>query len=461
LSDADIEQLNYYKPKSDSPEMQFLIQQRKKLGGSLPARNPNCEKLTVTELSAFQSILDGSGDREISSTMAFVRILSVLLKDANIKERIVPIVADESRTFGMEGLFRQIGIYSPLGQQYQPEDKNQLMYYREDTKGQLLQEGISEAGAMSAWVAAATSYSSNHVPMIPFYVYYSMFGYQRFGDLVWASGDMRARGFIMGGTAGRTTLAGEGLQHQDGHNFMMFSMVPNCVSYDPTFSYELAVIIQDGLRRMYANQEDIFYYITLMNENYHHPKMPDGVEAGILKGMYLWQKSGIKKEASAVQLLGSGAILNEVIQAAAILEKEFHVSANVWSVTSFNELRKDMDTVDRENRLHPSEKRKLCYVEQCLKDNTVPVIAATDYMKLNANQIRSAIHTPYYVLGTDGFGRSDTRAALRDFFEVDAKMIAYTALYALFESGKLDQHALLDAQKKLNINADRAEPIKV
>lgn len=456
LSDADIEKLNYYKPKKDSAELKLLLSNREKLGGFLPKRDPRCEKLIVPELSAFQALLDGSGDRDISSTMAYVRILSVLLKDANIKDRVVPIVADESRTFGMEGLFRQIGIYAPTGQRYQPEDKHQLMYYREDEKGQLLQEGISEAGAMSAWIAAATSYSSNHVPMIPFYIYYSMFGFQRFGDLVWAAGDMRARGFIMGATAGRTTLAGEGLQHQDGHNYLMFSMVPNCVSYDPTFSYELAVIVHDGMRRMYANQEDVFYYINVMNENYHHPKMPEGVEAGILKGMYLLQDN---KKAD-VQLLGAGAILNEVIKAAAILSAQFSVASNVWSVTSFNELRKDMDMVARENRLNPSEKRKLCYVEDCLQQQNGPVIAATDYIKMNANQIHPAISAPYYVLGTDGFGRSDTRAALRDFFEVDAPMIVYTTLYALFEAGKFDKKALLSAQKTLGIDVDRAEPIK-
>ncbi|OGT32359.1 MAG: pyruvate dehydrogenase (acetyl-transferring), homodimeric type [Gammaproteobacteria bacterium RIFCSPHIGHO2_02_FULL_39_13] len=454
LSDTEIEALQYYTPEKNSLEMQFLKKQRENLGGFLPLRDAQCEKLTIPALSAFQSMLDGLGDREISSTMAFVRILSVLLKDSAIKDRIVPIVADESRTFGMEGLFRQIGIYAPEGQQYQPEDKNQLMYYREDQQGQLLQEGISESGAMSAWIAAATSYSTNHVPMIPFYIYYSMFGFQRFGDLVWASGDMRARGFILGGTAGRTTLAGEGLQHQDGHNYIMFGMVPNCLSYDPTFSYELAVIIHDGLKRMFEKQEDVFYYINVMNENYRHPAMPQGVEVGILKGMYFFSGS----ENGSIKLLGSGAILNEVIKAAAILEKEFKVIADIWSATSFNELRKDMESIARENRLHPDNK-KLCYVEACFKNNSVPVIAATDYLKSNANQIREAIHAPYYVLGTDGFGRSDTREALRDFFEVDAKMIAYTALYALFEAGKIDKNALLSAQKKLNIDADRAEPI--
>ncbi len=457
LSDADLEQLNYYKPKSDSPEMQFLKQQRENLGGLLPARYPECDKLTTPELSAFKAILEGSGDREISTTMAFVRILSVLLKDKNIAKYIVPIVADESRTFGMEGLFRQIGIYDPEGQKYEPEDKKQLMYYREDQKGQLLQEGLSEPGAMSAWIAAATSYSSNHVPMIPFYIYYSMFGFQRVGDLVWASGDMRARGFILGATAGRTTLAGEGLQHQDGHNLLMFGMVPNCVSYDPAFGYELAVIIQDGLRRMYQEQEDVFYYITVMNENYQQPTMPKGVEKDIVKGMYLF--NGNKK--AQVQLLGSGTILTEAIKAADILEKEFKVAANVWSVTSFNELRKNIEFVERENRLKPSGKSVESHVMHCLKDQAGPVIAATDYMKMNANQIRSAIDAPYYVLGTDGFGRSDTRAALRDFFEVDAKMIAYTALYGLMEKGKLTKKALDDARKQLGIDPNRSEPIKI
>ncbi|OGT25236.1 MAG: pyruvate dehydrogenase (acetyl-transferring), homodimeric type [Gammaproteobacteria bacterium RIFCSPLOWO2_02_FULL_42_14] len=454
LSDNEIEHLHYFKPKNNSPEMQFLLENRKKLGGFLPERHSECEKLRVPALDAFQAMLNDSGDREISSTMAFVRILSMLLKDANIKERIVPIVADESRTFGMEGLFRQIGIYSAMGQRYQPQDKHLLMYYREDQKGQLLQEGISEAGAMSAWIAAATSYATNQLPMIPFYIYYSMFGYQRFGDLIWAAGDMRARGFILGGTAGRTTLAGEGLQHQDGHNYLMFGVVPNCVSYDPTFSYELAVIIQDGLRRMFANQEDIFYYVTLMNENYHHPAMPKNSERGILQGLYLFQEN---KNAS-VQLLGSGAILNEVIKAAEILATQFQITANVWSVTSFNELRKNMDAVARDNRLKSPEKRALCYVEQCFQNHAGPVIAATDYIKVTANQIRDAVHAPYYVLGTDGFGRSDTREALREFFEVDANMIAYTALYALTEDKKFSHKQLLTARDALHIDANRSDP---
>lgn len=458
LKDSDIDKLNYYKPAESAPEMKYLHAQRKKLGGYLPVRNPECEKLEIPPLEAFKSQLEGTADREVSTTMAFVRILSVLLKDKNVKDRVVPILADESRTFGMEGLFRQIGIYSPYGQQYEPEDRKSLMYYREDEKGQLLQEGISEQGAMSCWIAASTSYSSNNLPLIPFYVYYSMFGFQRFGDLAWAAGDIRARGFIMGGTAGRTTLAGEGLQHQDGHNLLMFSMVPNCVSYDPTFAYELAVIIHDGLRRMYVDQEDIYYYLTVMNENYVHPPMPKGVEAGILKGMYLL-KEGKKTAKKYVQLLGSGTILRESIAAAEILEKEYGVTADIWSVTSFNELRKEVESVARHNRLHPAAKEKTSYVKECLQRRVGPVIAATDYMKLFADQIRSDIDAAYYVLGTDGFGRSDTREALRDFFEVDAKMIVYTALKALCDAGQFDQSELKKAMKKLKIDPKRSDPV--
>ncbi len=455
LSDADLDNLKFCIPDAQSAEMKFLKNQRQKLGGPLPFRHHDSEKLIIPPLSEFQSLLDGSGDRDISSTMAFVRILGVLLKDSNIKERVVPIVADESRTFGMEGLFRQIGIYAPSGQHYVPEDKKQLMYYREDAKGQLLQAGLSEPGAMSAWIAAATSYATNKVPMIPFYIYYSMFGFQRVGDLVWACADMRSRGFIIGATAGRTTLAGEGLQHQDGHNLLMFGMVPNCISYDPTFSYEWAVIVQDGLKRMFEKQEDVFYYLTAMNENYHHPAMPTGVESGILKGMYLFRENQ-KNQTATVQLLGSGAILNEVIKAADILEKEFNIGANIWSVTSFNELRKEIDMIARDNRLHNTQKKN--YVETCLENKSGPVIAATDYIKLNANQIAPAVHAKYYVLGTDGFGRSDTRKALRDFFEVNANMIAYTALYALMEAGDFSKEKLIAARDTLNIDIERPDP---
>ncbi len=452
LSDEQVENLEYYVPAKDSPEMQHMQNQRKKLGGYLPARHADCEKLKTPDLKLFDSMLQDSGDREISTTMAFVRVLSLLLRDENIKERVIPIVADESRTFGMEGLFRQIGIYSAIGQLYEPEDRTQLMYYREDQKGQLLQEGLSEAGAMSSWMACASSYMTTHVPVIPFYIYYSMFGYQRVGDFIWAAADMRARGFIMGATAGRTTLNGEGLQHQDGHNLIMFGMVPTCKSYDPTYAYEMAVIIQHGIERMFKNQIDEFYYITCMNENYHHPAMPKGVEAGIIKGLYLFKQ----QQDAAVQLLGSGTILNEVRKAAAILADDFNIKANVWSATSFNELRKEWESTERHNRLHLEKKKS--YIETCLATHTGPVIAATDYMRLYAEQIRNAVPNPYYVLGTDGFGRSDTRAALRDFFEVDAKMIVYTTLYALYEQGEFTAANLEKAKKSLQINLDRPDP---
>lgn len=460
LSNDQINNLHYYHPGKNSAEIKYLLEQRKKLGGFLPARQVKSLPLITPPLSAFQSQLEGTAEREVSTTMSYGRILGILLKDEKIKQRIVPILADETRTFGMEGLFRQVGIYSPWGQRYQPEDKHLLMYYHEDTKGQLLQEGISEAGAMSSWIAAATSYMTHSLPMIPFYIYYSMFGYQRFGDLVWAAADSRARGFILGGTAGRTTLAGEGLQHQDGHNLLMFSFVPNCISYDPTFNYELAVIIQDGLRRMFQEQQDVFYYITLMNENYVHPAMPEGVESGIIKGMYLF-KNTEKKAKKRVRLLGSGTIFREVLAAADILAKEYGVGADVYSVTSFNELHRDMIAVERRNRLSPKESPKLTYVEQCLGESATPVIAATDYIRLCADQIRAAVHAPYVVLGTDGFGRSDTRAALRDFFEVDAKMIVYTALKALLDQGEFKAADLVTAMKKLGIDPKRPLPTTV
>ncbi len=460
-TEEQINTLDYYRLPANSPEIQYLKQQRKKLGGYLPTRHVESHPLIIPSLEAFRTLLNGTDDREISTTMCFSRILSILLKDKNIKDRIVPILADESRTFGLEGFFRQLGIYSPLGQLYHPEDQHMLMYYREDKTGQLLQEGISEAGAMSSWIAAGTSYMVSKLPMIPFYIYYSMFGYQRFGDLVWAAGDSRARGFILGGTAGRTTLAGEGLQHQDGHNVLMFGVVPNCVSYDPTFSYELAVIFQDGLRRMYEREEDIFYYITLMNENYAHPPMPAGGEAGIIKGMYLLKTVGKKTAKLRVRLLGSGTILREVLKAADILAEEFEVAAEIFSVTSFNELSRDIHLVERSNRLFPNKPPKQSYVAQCLGQSTAPVIAATDYIRLFADQIRAAISAPYYVLGTDGYGRSDTRQALRDFFEVDAKMAVYTALKALTDQGQFKTEQLMAALKKLKINPNRPPPITV
>ena len=457
LSDAEVESLDYLPLPSGGKEQHYLQANREQLGGYLPHRDASCPVLPVPELSAFSAVLEGSGEREISSTMVFVRILSVLLKDEALKSRLVPILVDESRTFGMEGLFRQIGIYSSVGQQYEPEDRGQLMYYRESEQGQLLQQGISEAGGMASWTAAATAYANTHCPMIPFFVYYSMFGFQRFGDMVWAAGDARARGFIMGGTAGRTTLAGEGLQHQDGHNLLMFSAVPNCVSYDPCFGYELAVIIQDGLRRMYHEQEDVFYYITLMNENYIQPALPAAMEEGILRGMYRIHECQ-SAHSNKVRLLGGGTILREALAAAERLATEFSVSADVYSVTSFNELRRDCESVARYNRFHAKSKQS--WVSKQLQDESSPVIAATDYMKLYAEQIRQDIKAPYTVLGTDGFGRSDTRAALRRFFEVDTDMIIYTALRALVDQGDWTAAQLNAAKKKLNIDSRRADPDK-
>ncbi|WP_419418522.1 pyruvate dehydrogenase (acetyl-transferring), homodimeric type [Legionella sp. D16C41] len=457
ISDDKITEIPFYRPADDSPEIQFLRKQREALGGYLPARTTDFESLKIPDLSLFEPVLKSSGDREISTTMAFVRILTLLLKDKEIGQRIVPIVPDECRTFGMEGLFRQVGIYSPVGQLYTPVDHEQVMYYREAKDGQILEEGINEAGAFCSWIAAGTSYSSNKLAMIPFYIYYSMFGFQRVGDLAWAAGDIQARGFLLGGTAGRTTLAGEGLQHQDGHSHILASTIPNCVTYDPTYAYELAVIIQDGLRRMYVNQENIFYYITVMNENYSHPEMPKGVEEGILKGMYRL-KNNTNKGKAHLQLLGSGTILREVIAAAELLEKDYKVTADIWSVTSFNELRRDGLAVERYNRLHPKEKPRQSYVTEQLKDSRGPVVAATDYMRLYADQIRSFVPSAYKVLGTDGYGRSDTRERLRYFFEVDAKSIVLTALEALVEEGDLPKSVVSDAIKRYDINVDKLNP---
>lgn len=454
IPDNKIAEYPYFRPADDSPEIQFLQQRREELGGYLPKRYSEAPALKAPPLSAFDAILKGTADREISTTMAFVRILTVLLKDKNLHEHIVPIVADESRTFGMEGLFRQLGIYSINGQLYEPEDKSQVMYYREATDGQLLQEGINEAGAFCSWIAAGTSYSNHALQMIPFYIFYSMFGFQRIGDLAWAAGDARARGFLLGSLAGRTTLAGEGLQHDDGHSLILSSTIPNCISYDPTFAYEIAVIIQNGLYRMNEQQEDVYYYITLMNENYTHPAMPENVADGIIKGLYLLQAGVNDKDKLTVQLLGSGAILREVLVAAELLKKEFGVSANVWSATSFTELRRDALAMEHDNRLHPGGKAKLSYVAQCLQAHKGPVIAATDYMKLYADQIRAFVPNPYYVLGTDGFGHSDTRAHLRAYFEVDANHIAYTALLALVDEGKLSVADLKKAAKKLGVGVE-------
>ncbi len=459
VSDEHIENLDFFHPGPDAPEIQYLQRKREVLGGYIPARPVESKPLIIPGLEAFGAQLEAT-DREVSTTMAFVRILGALLKDPNLTQHIVPIVADESRTFGMEGLFRQLGIYSFCEQKYTPEDRTQLLYYREAKNGQLLQEGLSEPGAMSSWIATATSYATNQLPMIPFYIYYSMFGYQRVGDLCWAAGDMRARGFILGATAGRTTLAGEGLQHQDGHNLLMFSFVPNCVSYDPCFAYELAVIMQDGLRRMYQEEEDVYYYITLMNENYTHPAIPEGAEKAILKGLYSLKES-TSNSSIRIQMIGAGTILREVIKAAEILESRYQIAADVWSATSFNELHRDVRSAQRYNRLHPSETPKLSHVESCLANRKGPVIAATDYIQLYAEQIRPAIKQPYYVLGTDGFGRSDTRVALRDFFEVDAKSIVYTSLKALMDQGDFDLKDLEQAMKDLGVDAEKPDPTRV
>lgn len=460
LSDEDIENLSFYRPDEQSPEIQYLKQQREKLGGYLPARNTQSDQLPIPDLSLFSALTAGSGERQISTTMAFVRILTALLKDKALGKRIVPIVPDESRTFGMEGLFRQIGIYSPIGQKYVPVDHGQVMYYHESKDGQLLEEGINEAGAFCSWIAAGTSYSTSGVTMIPFYIYYSMFGFQRIGDLAWASGDMQTRGFLLGATAGRTTLAGEGLQHQDGHSHILASTIPNCVAYDPAFAYELAVIIHHGLVRMVERQEHLFFYITLMNENYVHPPMPADVEAGIIHGMYCFQKAE-KRATAHVQLLGSGSILREVIEAAVLLEKDFKVSADIWSVTSFTELRREALDIERQNRLHPEKPKQKSYVATQLTDTESPVIAATDYMRIHAEAIRFEIKAPYVTLGTDGYGRSDTRQALRHFFEVNAHWIAFTAIETLVEQGKLPKEMVAEAMKRYGIQADKPNPVTV
>lgn len=460
ITDTQIEKLEFLHPGKNSPDMKYLLERRQALGGYLPARFSDVEKLEIPPLSAFAHQLESTGDREISTTMAFVRMLTTLLKDKNFGKLVAPIVPDESRTFGMEGLFRQIGIYSPDGQLYEPVDKAQVMYYREAIDGQYLEQGITEAGSMASWIAAASSYSSNKVPLIPFYIFYSMFGFQRVADLIWAAADMRCRGFLLGATAGRTTLAGEGLQHDDGHSHIFSSVIPNCINYDPTFSYEVAVIVREGLRRMYVEQEDIFYYITLMNENYLHPAMPEGSETGILKGMYLFKQTATDAK-SRIQLMGSGAILREVIAAANLLEEDFGIGADIWSVTSFTELRRDGLSVERYNRLHPEQKPKISYVTECLTDRSGPVIAATDYMKLFADQIRPYVPQDYHVLGTDGFGRSDGRVRLRYFFEVNAEYIAFTALRALLDEGKLPVSTIKEAMKKYNIDPEKPDPVTI
>ncbi len=458
IPDSELEKIPYYRPAEDSTELRYLRERRSALGGSLPRRKADFEALEIPPLSALASITKGTGDREISTTMAFVRILSALIKDKKIGERIVPIVPDEARTFGMEGMFRQLGIYSSVGQLYEPTDTGQIMYYREDKTGQVMEEGINEGGAFAAWLAAATSYSNHETPLIPFYIFYSMFGFQRIGDLCWAAGDLQARGFLLGGTSGRTTLNGEGLQHQDGHSHVLASTVPNCVSYDPTYAYELAVIIQRGMQEMFVEKLPRYYYITIMNENYEQPAMPADAEEGIIKGMYLLQKNSTRNSKKVVQLLGSGTILRESLAAAELLKKDFGVTADIWSVTSFNELRREGLSVYRWNMLHPEENPRQSYVEQCLGDTQGPVIAATDYMKTYADQIREFVGSTYEVLGTDGFGRSDTRARLRKFFEVDRHYIAVAALSALVKDNVIEAGQVAKAIEMYDINPDKPDP---
>jgi len=460
IPDDEIESLPYLRFEEASPELEYMRGRRQSLGGFMTRRRRKADALEVPPLSAFQSLLKSSEDRDFSTTMAFVRILNLLVKDKQIGRRVVPIVADESRTFGMEGMFRQLGIWSSVGQLYTPQDADQLMYYKEDKHGQILQEGINEAGAMADWIAAATSYSTHGVPMIPFYIFYSMFGFQRIGDLAWAAGDSRCRGFLVGGTAGRTTLNGEGLQHEDGHSHVLASTIPNCISYDPAFAFELAVIIQDGLWRMYAEQEDVFYYITVMNENYVHPALPAGAEAGILKGMYLL-RAGAEGAGPRVQLMGAGTILREVLAAADLLEQEWGVSADVWSATSFSELRRDGLEATRWNLLHPEAPPALSYVECCLKDRKGPVIAASDYMKIVADQIRAYVPRRFAVLGTDGYGRSDTRDQLRRFFEVNRHWVVLAALQALAAEGDIPRVQVGQAIAKYRIDPTKPSPVRV
>ncbi len=460
LSDDELENVPYYRPPEDSTEIRYLKERRSALGGEMPGRKMDFESLKIPSIDAFENVTGGSGDREISTTMAFVRFLSALIKDETLGNLVVPIIPDEARTFGMEGMFRQLGIYSSIGQLYEPTDTGQIMYYREDQDGQVMEEGINEGGAFAAWLAAATSYSNNGVSLIPFYIYYSMFGFQRVGDLCWAAGDLQARGFLLGGTAGRTTLNGEGLQHQDGHSHILASTVPNCVSYDPTYAYELAVIIHHGLQVMYVDQRACYFYITVMNENYVHPPMPDGCSEGIVKGMYQLKKNSKRNSKKIVQLLGSGTILREIQEAAVLLE-EFGVAADIWSVTSFNELNREGVATARWNILHPEETPRLSYVEECLGPTKGPVIAATDYMKSYADQIREYVGRRYTVLGTDGFGRSDTRERLRHFFEVDRHFIAAAALSSLAQENVIDVSVVKDAIDKFGIDPEKPDPSRV
>lgn len=456
ITDEEVENLKFYKPEPDSPEMTYMRERREALGGSLPQRKTKGNSLTVPRLDSFSNLLTSTGERKISTTMAFVRMLTTMVKDKEIGKYVVPIVPDEARTFGMEGMFRQLGIYSSVGQLYEPQDADQVMFYKEQKDGQILEEGINEAGSFSSWIASGTSYSTTGIQTIPFYIFYSMFGFQRIGDLAWAAGDSRTRGFLLGATAGRTTLNGEGLQHEDGHSHLLSATIPNCVSYDPCFAYELAVIIQNGLYRMIENQEDVYYYITIMNENYSHPDMPKGVEDQIIKGMYQFSKASGKAK-NKVQLMGSGVILREVIEAAQLLESDWSVESDVWSVTSFTELRRNALDVERHNLLNPDDEQR-SFIEEQITDTESPIIASTDYMKSFSDQIANFIPNSFTSLGTDGFGRSDSREALRSFFEVDRYHVVLAALKALKDQGKIDKKILSEAIKKYNINPSKVNP---
>lgn len=459
LEDSQLEDLPFIKPEKQSPEDLFLKKQRKLMGGPVPFRSKKSESIKIPELSVFKGLLGSSGERELSTTMAFVRLLSILVKDKNIGERVVPIVPDEARTFGMEGLFRQLGIYAPEGQLYEPQDADALMWYREDVKGQILEEGINEAGAFSSWIAAGTAYSNYGKVMIPFYTFYSIFGFQRIGDLAWAAGDSRVKGFLMGATAGRTTLNGEGLQHQDGHGLLLASTFPTCLAYDPSFSYELAVIIHDGLKRMYIDGEDLFYYITLMNENYIQPEMPKGVEAGVLKGVYLFNRS--ERLDNHINLMGSGTILNEVIAAAEMLKEDFKISSDIWSIPGINLLHRDGIEVERWNLFNPTKKPKIPYLTSALAETKDPVVISTDYVRAYPEQIRRLIPNRLTVLGTDGYGRSDMRDKLRDFFEIDRYHIVIAALKSLSDEGKISSSSVSKALTQYNITIDKKSPLKV
>ena len=460
LTDKQVKNIEFYRPDEKSEEIKYLKDRRLKLGGFIPERSSFAKPIKAPPEDIFEAFMKSTGDKEMSTTMALVRMFTNLLRDKNVAPRLVPIIPDEARTFGMEGFFGKIGIYAHEGQKYEPEDSEQLSSYREDKSGQVLEEGITEAGAMSSWVAAATSYTNHDIEMIPIYIFYSMFGFQRIGDFAWAAGDAQARGFLIGATAGRTTLAGEGLQHQDGHSQILASMIPNCVSYDPTFSYEMAVIFREGLKRMHEKKENIFYYITAMNENYSHPAKPKGADEGILKGMYLFKENNNKGK-TKVQLLGSGTILREIISAAEILSKEYGVDSDVWSVTSFNELRKDGMEIERKNLLNPTKKREKTYIEKCLDKRDGPIIAASDYVRSFSDQIRPYTKKPFYSLGTDGFGRSDTRKNLRRFFEVDKEHIVAYTLSALANEQLMGSETAEKAIKKYKINKQKAFPTKL